>query len=173
MLVSAIVAQALNGVIGHQNALPWHLPADLQYFKRLTTGHHLIMGRKTFESIGRPLPNRVSIVLSRQAGLALPAGVWQAADPAQALELARTHGETEVFVIGGAEVFAQMMPWVQRVYLTEVLAPVPGDVTMPPLGPGWHETQRQAHPADERHAYAYAFVVLEKKPASPETDQPE
>jgi dihydrofolate reductase len=166
MLVSAIVAQALNGVIGHQNTLPWHLPADLQYFKRLTTGHHLVMGRKTFDSIGRPLPNRTSIVLSRQAGLTLPAGVLRATTPAQALQMAQASGETEVFVIGGAEVFAQMMPWVQRVYLTEVLAPVPGDVVMDPLGPGWRETQRETHPADERHAYPYAFVVYEKNPAA-------
>ena len=152
-----IYARASNGVIGRDNALPWHISADLKRFKALTIGKPMIMGRKTFESFPRPLPGRRHIVLTRDAS-------WQAegAEPAgsvdQALALA---GDGEVAVIGGAEVNALFLPLADRIELTEVHADYEGDTVMPPLAPEWRETFREEHgPADS--APAFAFVTLRR-----------
>lgn len=152
-----IYARAANGVIGRDGALPWHISADLKRFKALTMGKPMVMGRKTFESFPRPLPGRRHIVLTRDAA-------WQAegAEPVgsvdQALALA---GESEVAVIGGAEVNALFLPLANRVELTEIHADYEGDTVMPPLGPEWRETLREEHGAADS-APAFAFVTLRR-----------
>jgi dihydrofolate reductase len=162
MRVSLIAAVASNGVIGRDGGLPWHLPADLARFKALTMGHHLVVGRRTWESIGRPLPGRRMVVVSGGAP-ELPPGVQRAGSLAGALALAARAGEEEVFVGGGAALFAEALPLADRLYLTRVLAEVPGDVHLPPIDEArWRETSREHHPADERHAYPFVFVTLER-----------
>lgn len=153
-----IYARAANGTIGRDNALPWHLPADLRRFKALTMGKPMIMGRKTFESFPAPLPGRRHIVLTRDAG-------WQAEgaevvhDVPAALALA---GDGDVAVVGGAEIYRLFLPLAARVELTEVHADVAGDTVMPPLGPEWRELARETHPA-EKGRPAFAFVTLERE----------
>lgn len=161
MIVTLIVAVAEHGVIGQGNALPWHLPGDLQRFKALTLGKPIIMGRKTFDSIGRPLPGRSNIVISRQPELRLPGCVVVASLPA-ALTAAGT--ADEVMIIGGAEIYRQALPLAQRIYLTRVHAAIPGDAVFPALDAAqWRELVREDYSADERHAYAYSFVTLERR----------
>lgn len=160
MRISIIAAVADNGVIGRGNALPWHLPADLQRFKRLTTGHPIVMGRKTFESIGPPLPQRQSIVISRSTGFH-PDGVTVVPSFERALDLAQ--GEDEVFVIGGAAVFTAALPFADRLELTRVHAAVPGDVLFPPLDLSeWRLVAEEKYPADGRHAHPYSFLTYER-----------
>lgn len=159
MRISAIVAVADNGVIGLEGRLPWHLPADLQYFKRLTMGHHMLMGRKTFESIGKPLPGRTSLIISRTTNLELP-GAAVFTSISDAIRESQKNGEDELFVIGGAEIFAAAMPYLHRLYLTQVHAAPVGDVYMPPLGDDWVEIQRESHRADEKNTYPFTFVTL-------------
>lgn len=157
-----IVAAGRNGVIGRDNDLPWRLPDDLAHFKRLTLGKPIVMGRKTWESLGRPLPGRHNIVVSRNPAFsAVGASVVGSLDAA--LMLARDAGE--VMLIGGAELFALGLPHAQRLYLTEVDAAPAGDVYFPPLDKTqWRETHREHHPADARHAAAFDFVTLERLP---------
>lgn len=155
-----VVAVARGGVIGAAGALPWHLPADLAHFRRLTLGHAVIMGRATFESIGKPLPQRLNIVLTRQGDFA-PPGVEVVASLAAAYARAAAHGGPAM-VIGGATVYAQALGDAQRVELTEVHADVPGDTHFPPLGGEWRETARVDHPADTRNAYPYSFVTYRR-----------
>ena len=163
--LSLIVAVADNDVIGVRNGLPWRLPEDLKRFKALTMGKPIIMGRKTFESIGKPLPGRRNIVISRQTGLQLP-GVGVASSLQDALQQAAQSQTTEVFVIGGAEIYAQALSMAQRVYLTQVHATLVGDAHFPKLAPQqWREVAREDYAADERHAHAYSFVTLEKESA--------
>lgn len=152
-----IYARASNGVIGRDNALPWHLSDDLKRFKALTMGKPMVMGRRTFEGFPRPLPGRRHIVLTRdpawRAAGAEPAGSME-----QALALA---GESEVAVIGGAEINAMFLPLAHRVELTEIHAAYEGDTYMPPLGPEWRETFRSEHAATDS-APAFAFVTLRR-----------
>ena len=156
-----VVAVADNGVIGRAGKLPWHLPDDLKFFKAVTMGKPLLMGRRTFESIGRPLPGRRNLVLTRGTG-AYPAGAEAVASLDAALALLP---ETpELCVIGGAALFGQTLPLARRLYLTEVHAAVEGDVHFPHWNRAeWLETGRREHPADERHAYAMSFVTLERR----------
>lgn len=155
-----VVAVADNGVIGRGGTLPWHLPDDLKFFKAVTMGKPLLMGRRTFESIGRPLPGRRNLVLTRGATV-FPAGVEAVASIDAALALLPK--TPELCVIGGAALFAQTLPIAQRLYLTEVHGAVAGDVHFPPWNRAdWRETQRSEHPADERHLYAMSFVTLER-----------
>lgn len=161
-MISIIAALAENGVIGVDNRLPWHLPEDLKRFKRLTMGHHLIMGRRNYESIGHPLPGRVSIVVTHRNSYTAP-GCLVAHSLEEAFEAAR--GDPEAFVIGGAEIYAQSLPRVQRLYLTLVHATVPGDTYFPDFDRSrWREVERERHEADARHPFAYSFVTLERKP---------
>lgn len=163
MRVSIVVAVARSGVIGRGGELPWRLPADLRFFKRVTMGHHLVMGRKTWASIGRPLPGRTMVVLSRDPGLEL-AGATVVHDLPEALALARAAGDTEAFVIGGAEVYARALPLADRLYLTRVHADVEGDVHFPDLDEHqWVEVAREEHAADEHHAHAFALCTLERR----------
>ena len=164
MRVSLIVAMARNGVIGRDGGLPWRLAVDLQRFKRLTMGHHILMGRKTFESLGRLLPGRTSVVITRQpnsaAGGAPVAGSLEAA-------LATAAGDTEVFVIGGAEIYRQALPLASRIYLTQVQADVVGDVVFPAWNCNeWQVIEQTQHAADERNEFAHSFSILERIPAS-------
>ena len=162
MRVAMIAALSRNRVIGRDNALPWHLPADLKYFKRVTMGKPLLMGRKTYESIGRALPGRTNIVLTRQSAFAAP-GIVVVADPRQALELARAEGAEELMVIGGEEIYRVMLPLSTRLYLTEVDVQVAGDAYFPDIDPvDWHELRREAFPAGDAGCSSYSFVVLER-----------
>lgn len=160
--IALIAAMDRHHVIGKKNQLPWHLPNDLKRFKELTTGHAILMGRKTWESIGRPLPNRRNIVLSRREDLDLPDGVQQVKTTEEALALLA--GERMLFVIGGGEVYEQFLPLADELFLTEVHTDVAGgDAFFPRLKPGqFLEICRMSHPADERHDHAYDFVEYEK-----------
>jgi dihydrofolate reductase len=153
----ALVAMADNGVIGRHNGLPWHLPDDLKRFKALTMGHALVMGRRTYDSIGRALPGRRNLVLTRNAQ-------WRAAgcERVGSVEEARRRaGESTLFVIGGGEVFALCWPIVGRLELTEVHADVEGDTKLTGFDRrDWREVSRERHAADARHAWPFDFVTL-------------
>jgi dihydrofolate reductase len=164
-LVSLIVAAAANGVIGRDNRMPWHLPEDLAHFKRLTLGHPVIMGRKTCESIvaalGKPLPGRANIVVTRQAHFAAP-GCTVASSLEAALGAAR--GADEVFVIGGAEIYRLALARADRVYLTRIDAEVEGDATFPTLDPAeWREVAREEHPPAGGRAFGFAFLQYDRR----------
>lgn len=160
-MLSIICAVAANDVIGRQNRLPWVLPADLKRFKQLTMGHPIIMGRKTFESLGTPLPGRTNIVVTRQPGLKV-CGALTAGSLEQALALA---GDApEAFVIGGAALYTEALPVANRLYLTEIHQPFEGDTVMPAMDrAAWRETAREDHPAGPDAPFAYSFVTLEKR----------
>jgi len=161
-LFSLISAVARNRVIGIHNTLPWRLPEDLQHFKRLTLGHHIIMGRKTFESLGRPLPGRTSVVISRDATYALPAGCLLAGSIAEARSLCGD--DPEVFCIGGAQLYGQAMAQADRLYLTEIDADFAGDAWFPEFErTAWRETAREAQVSSD--GLRYAFVTYERAPA--------
>jgi dihydrofolate reductase len=168
--LAIMVAAAENGVIGRNNALPWHLPADLQHFKRTTMGKPIIMGRKTFESIGRPLPGRANIVVSRSTEFC-PEGVRVAASLEQALALAEdialVDGVEEVVVIGGEEIYRLALPAAQRLYVTEVHAEVEGDAWLPEIDWGrWREVSRERHSAEPPNPYDYSFVRYDRLDAA-------
>lgn len=164
MRLSLIVAASDNGVIGRDGDLPWHLSPDLRRFKRLTMGHHLLMGRKTFESIGRPLPGRTSVVVSRQPAYAAPEGVVRAGSLEEAVSVVEAAGEEEAFVIGGGDVFRQALPLAHRLYLTRVHGRVEGDTTFPGPDPReWREVEREEHPAEGDCPYPFSFLVYERR----------
>lgn len=157
----AVVAVSDNGVIGRDNGLPWHLPDDLKRFRSLTMGHALLMGRRTFESIGRPLPGRRNLVLTRNPG-------WHApgceAVPTPAAALAAVGGEGRLFVIGGASVYLACWGLVARVEMTEVHATIAGDTRLAGFDrAGWREVSREDHAADARHEYPFSFVTLARR----------
>ena len=159
-MFSLIVAMAENRVIGRNNSLPWRLPEDLKHFRRLTMGHPIIMGRKNYQSIGRPLPGRTNIVVTRAHDFAAPGCIVVHSVDA-ALDSAR--GDSEPFIIGGAEIYTQTLGQARRLYLTLVHADVPGDVRFPALEPAqWRELSRERHESDSAHAYAYSFVTMER-----------
>ena len=164
MILTLVVARADNGVIGRGNALPWHISADLQHFKRLTVGKPVVMGRRTFESIGKPLPGRHNIVLTRDRGWAAP-GVTVVPNLAEAIAAAGLQPQTradEVMIIGGAQVYAQALPSASRIYLTEVHAAPDGDTLLPPFDPQrWIEMAREDHAAQDDRP-GYSFVTLER-----------
>jgi dihydrofolate reductase len=158
---SLVVAVAENGVIGRLNHLPWRLPEDLAYFKRVTMGHPIVMGRRTYESIGRPLPGRTNIVVTHNRDFVAPGCLvvhgldeaWTAAN-----------GADEVSVIGGTALFRDTLPIADRIHLTEVQAPVEGDTFFPAFDPReWRETEVVRHAADARHPYPFRIVVLDRR----------
>ena len=151
---------AKNRVIGANGAIPWHLPNELKLFKSLTMGHHIVMGRKTYESIGRLLPGRTTVVVTTQNDYAVPGGIV-----AHSVEeaLAACTSDDECFVIGGAELFRETLPIADRLYLTVVDAEPAGDTFMPDFEMGaWKETSSQTFPADEKHAHPYRFTILDR-----------
>jgi dihydrofolate reductase len=167
MKLALIAAYSQNRVVGYDNKLPWHLPEDLQYFKRCTSGKAIIMGRKTFESIGRPLPNRTNIVISRNKQFQAQ-GVTVIASLEQAIELAEAvnevNGVDEVMVIGGAAIYELALPLADRLYLTHVHASIEGDAYFPQVDfSHWHEVQRADYSASDSNPYDYSFVVYEKE----------
>jgi dihydrofolate reductase len=169
MLLSLLVAMSREGVIGCAGTLPWHLPSDLKRFRRLTWGKPIIMGRKTLESIGKPLPGRCNIVLTHQPDFHQD-GVLVAHSPGEALALAERElersKENEAFVIGGQQVFAALLDRCDRAYVTLVEATVAGDTHFPNPPPGppeWELVHGEAHPADEKHPYAHRFLIYERR----------
>ena len=166
-MISIIVATAENGVIGKDNQLLWRLSADLKQFRILTTGHSIIMGRKTFESIGKPLPNRTNIVISRQSNYDFPEGILKANSLEKAIEMAQNAaGSEEIFIIGGGNVYKQALDITDKIYLTEVKANIEGDAFFPELNEkDWKEISRISHAKDEKNEYDFDFVELEKSNA--------
>ncbi len=159
-MISLIVAMAENRVIGRDNTLPWRLPNDLRYFRRVTMGHPIIMGRKNYASIGKPLPGRTNIVVTRDRHFAAPGcTVAHTIDDA----LAAAGDDPEIFIIGGAELYTQTLARAQRLYVTQIHAEVAGDVHFPDVrAADWHEVARERHEADAEHAFAYSFLTWER-----------
>jgi dihydrofolate reductase len=163
MKISLIAAVAANGVIGRDNGLPWRLRDDLRFFVQKTEGHHVIMGRKQYLSVGHALPRRPNIVISRNPNFSADCPVVGSLD--RALELARGAGESEAFIIGGAEIYALALPLADTFYRTRVLAEVPGDVFFPALDPAdWDVRVESEHAADARNEFAFVIETLRRKP---------
>ena len=158
--LSIIVAISENNAIGKDNQLLWHLPADLKHFKEITTGHTIIMGRKTYDSIGKPLPNRRSIVITRNVNLVI-SGVEVVDSLANAIELC--NHDDEAFIIGGAEIYQQSLPYATHIYLTQVHETFEADAFFPVLAPNeWKELDSRTYSADEKNNVAYTFSTLER-----------
>jgi len=152
---------AKNRVIGNNNTLPWHLSPDLKRFKALTTGHYIVMGRKTYESIGKLLPGRTSVIVTHQVGYQVP-GAIVAGSVDDALKAC--NNDEENFVIGGAELYQQMLAYCQRMYITEIQRDFDGDACFPEFSPEeWHEASREKHHLDDDSELEYHFVVLDRK----------
>ncbi len=160
MRIVAILAMSENRVIGCHNKLPWHMPADLQHFKSLTLDKPILMGRKTFESIGRPLPGRCNIVITRDPGFQAP-GCVVVNSIEGALDAASY--SNDIFIIGGALLFEHMLPRTQRIFMTVIHHEFEGDAFFPELNmTDWQEQSRERHQADEKNPYAYSFITLDK-----------
>ena len=163
MKISAIVAVAKNNVIGKDNDIPWYLPADLKYFKKTTLNHHIIMGRNCYESIGKPLPKRTNVILTRNP-FYLVSNCYITHSIDQALQVAEDNGEDEAFIIGGAQIYELAMDRCERLYLTEVDLEVEGDIFFPKLNMDeWKLISEEPHQADEKNAYDYVFKIFERK----------
>lgn len=165
MIVSAIAAISKNRVIGRNNDLPWRLPDDMKFFMETTKGHHVVMGRRNYDSLHpkfKPLPDRINIVITRQQNFNAPGcTVVHGVEPA--LQIARDNDEQECFIIGGAEIYTLAMPYTTRLYLTEIDALVEGDTFFPDIDMNdWKEISRTHHPADERHAYPFDITIYER-----------
>jgi dihydrofolate reductase len=171
VIISLIVAVDEAGGIAFQGKLPWHLSAELKLFKQTTNGHHLLMGRKTYESVGRLLPGRTTIIITRQSGYH-PEGSLVVHSLEEGFTLARSRGETELFVCGGAEIFAQALPHANQIYWTVVHTIAVTDLKFPPFqAQDWVPVDTLDHPADEKNAFAFTRKILYKKPAS-KVDKP-
>ena len=166
MIVSLIVAVSENGVIGKDNDLIWHLPKDMKFFKETTMGHHVIMGRKNFESIPHkysPLPNRTNVIITRQADY-IAEGCVGVNSVEAALEIAKQNGDTEPFIIGGGQIYKLALEanLVDKIYLTRIHHAFEGDTFFPELANQWEEIERIDCKSDEKHAYDYSFFTFEK-----------
>ncbi len=163
MIISTIVAVAKNNIIGKDNDIPWYLPADLKYFKKATLNHHIIMGRKCFESIGRPLPKRTNIVITRNP-FYVASNCLVTNSVEEALTIARNNGEEEAFIIGGGQIYDMTQDYWDRIYLTEVDLEVEGDIYFPEVDlEHWQLKSEEAHKADEKNEHDYVFKVFERK----------
>lgn len=161
--ISAIAAMDENRLIGSHNRLPWNMPGDMKYFKTLTTGHPILMGRKTYVSIGRPLPNRLNIILTGNPDFTAPGCVVVNSLDA-GLEAALEQNNEEIFIIGGSEVYRQLMPRIERLYLTIIHHKFDGDAYFPQIDDAdWQEVFRQRHSADADNAFDYSFVTFDRK----------
>lgn len=165
MIVSAIAAISKNGVIGKNNEVPWYLPADIRFFKNTTLNHHVIMGRKTLNSIINPLPKRTNIILTRDAFFTISNAIV-AHTLEEALEIAENNGEEETFILGGAEIYKLSMPYLDKLYLTEVDTEVPdGDTFFPEVDwSEWQLVSQSPHAPDEKNEFAYSFKIYQRKP---------
>ncbi|GIL22606.1 MAG: dihydrofolate reductase [Bacteroidota bacterium] len=165
MIISLIAAVSRNHVIGKNNDLPWRLPDDMKYFMETTKGHHVIMGRKNYQSLPekfRPLPHRTNIVVTRSTDFIAP-GCQVVHMLEDALDIARKANQKEVFIIGGAEIYALGLRLATRLYLTEIQAEVDGDTFFPEVNLAkWKEVSRKHHLADNRHPFAFDFVIYER-----------
>ena len=164
MILSFIAAVSENNAIGKHNSLPWHLPEDLKFFKKTTMGKPVIMGRKTFESLGRPLPGRLNIVLSGNKDLKLPDGVLVYDDVNLALERLQSENTEEGFILGGGKIFATTMPVADRMYITRVNTIIPdADTFFPDIDhTHWKMVWEENHSADNQHKYDYTFQQYER-----------
>lgn len=163
MRISFIVAKSINNVIGVDNKLPWHLKDDLQNFKKLTMGHHILMGRKTFESIGKPLPGRMSLVVSTQPRANQDSVLWFSSI-FRAIKQAERNGETELFIIGGEKVFKSALSLADRLYLTEVKTDVKGDVFFPQLSlKNWKKISEQEFSKNADNDHDFVIQILDRK----------
>jgi dihydrofolate reductase len=163
MIISCIVATASDGVIGKDNNIPWYLPADLKYFKSVTTGHHVIMGRNCYVSIGRPLPNRTNVIISRDPFF-ISSNCLVARSVKEALEMAFDNGEEEAFIIGGGQIYEQTKEMWDRLYLTEVDLKVEGDVFFPKLDfTEWTLRSQVDHQNDEKNEFDYSFKIYDRR----------
>lgn len=163
MKISAIVAVAKNNVIGKDNDIPWYLPADLKYFKKITLNHHIIMGRNCYESIGKPLPKRTTVILTRNP-FYLVSNCYVTHSIDEALQVAKDNGEEEAFIIGGAQIYELAMEHCEKLYLTEVDLEVEGDVLFPKLNMDeWKLISEEPHKADEKNEHDYVFKVYKRK----------
>ena len=159
-MLSIIVAADRNNVIGKDNALIWHLPNDLRYFKEKTTGHAIIMGRRTFESVGKPLPNRRNIIITRNPGFkAEGCEVVTSLEAAMAL----VNPQDENFIVGGEEIYRQALPLADRVYLTRIDHAFEGDRHFPELGPEWELTASTEGVLDEKNQFAHTFLIFDRR----------
>lgn len=164
MKIILLVAKATNQVIGKDNQLVWKLSADLRRFKNLTTGHHLLMGRKTFESLGRPLPNRTHLIITRNPDFVAPEGHYAFHSVEEAIIYCTKHQLDKLFVIGGGEIYKETLSLCDTLEITEVNASPEGDTFFPVLDPQiWKEKEREEFAADENNEYPYAFVTYEKR----------
>ncbi len=162
MRIALIAAAAQNGVIGRDNQLPWRLPDEFRHFKQTTAGHHVIMGRRTWESRGTPLPKRTNIVVTSQSDYSAP-GAIVVSSLAEALRVAEDAGEDEAFVIGGTRMYAEALAIADRLYLTRVHASFDGDAVFPSFDESlWREVERREHAVDDRHPYAYTIRTLDR-----------
>ena len=161
MTISIIAAISENNAIGKDNKLPWHLPADLKHFKSLTIGHHIIMGRKTFESIGKPLPGRTTIIITRKTGYKAD-GCIIVSSIENAISAVKN--DSECFIIGGAEIFNQTVPLADKIYLTRIHQHIEGDTFFPDIAPGlWNKISEERNNPDEKNEYDYSFITYSKK----------
>ena len=163
MIISMVVAASENNIIGKDNQLMWHLPADMKFFKNITSGHHVVMGRKTFDALGKILPNRTNIIITRQEDFKIEGGLI-VNDLKSGLDLAKQNGETECMIIGGGDVYQQSMVWADRIYLTRVHANFEGDTSFPLLDTEeWKMIKNENHFVDEKHIHSFSFQIWERK----------
>ncbi|MFL5729512.1 MAG: dihydrofolate reductase [Cytophagaceae bacterium] len=163
MIRSIIVAVSENHAIGKDNKLIWHLPADLQFFKKLTMSHHILMGRKTFESIGKALPGRTSVIISRNKNYQAPEGCIVCHSIAEGLQIAEERKDTEAFIIGGSEIFNESVILADKIYYTEVKESFEADTFFKFDKNLWQEATRDEYRKDEKNKYDYAFVTYVRK----------
>lgn len=162
-MIAIVVAAAENNLIGKDNGLAWHLPADLRHFKQITLGHPILMGRKTYESIGKPLPGRTSIVITTQEDYEAP-GCLVAHSLQEAVEQAKQLEEEMICIIGGAEIYRQALPLTDKIYLTRIHHTFEGDAYFPELKEeNWVVSEQEYHEADEKNKYSFSFMTLEPK----------
>ncbi|WP_317172718.1 dihydrofolate reductase [Echinicola salinicaeni] len=163
LTVSIIVAKAKNNVIGKNNQLIWKLSADLKHFKKHTTGHYIIMGRKTYESMGKPLPNRTSVVITRNQDYTIPEGHHIVHNLKDALELAKKNHQEKVFIIGGGEIYKQALALTDELLITEVDCHPEGDTYFPNIDPNnWKIVQKETHQKDEKNEYDFSFITYNR-----------
>lgn len=163
MIISCIVAKAKNNVIGLNNEMPWHISEDLKYFKKITSGHTIILGRKNFESIGRPLPNRTNIIITRDKSFQC-AGCVVVHSIEIALKYAFDQNEDEVFIIGGGQIYEQTKEYWDKMYITEIDETFDGDVFFPKMDYSeWNKTSEECHTRSEKNKHNYCFNIYERK----------